>query len=51
LSGRPPFYGDDDKEILNSVKLGTYSISGPEFKNVSNEAKDLIKKMLSYDAS
>lgn len=50
LSGKPPFYGDDDKEILNSVRIGTYSLSGPEWKNISNEAKDLIKKMLTYDS-
>lgn len=49
LSGKPPFYGDDDKEILNSVKVGTYSLSGPEWKNISQDAKDLIKKMLTYD--
>ena len=49
LSGKPPFYGDDDKEILNSVKVGTYSMQGPEWKNISNDAKDLIKKMLTYD--
>ena len=49
LSGKPPFYGDDDKEILNSVKQGTYSLTGSEWKNISAEAKDLIKKMLTYD--
>lgn len=49
LSGKPPFYGDDDSEILNSVKRGTYSLSGHDWKNISNEAKDLIKQMLTYD--
>jgi calcium-dependent protein kinase len=49
LSGKPPFYGDDDKEILNSVKLGTYTLTGPDWKNISNEAKDLIKKTLTYE--
>lgn len=49
LSGKPPFYGDDDKEILNSVRIGTYSLSGPEWRNISSEAKDLIKQMLTYD--
>lgn len=49
LSGKPPFYGDDDKEILSSVKNGSYTLSGAEWKNISNEAKDLIKKMLIYD--
>lgn len=49
LSGKPPFDGNDDKEIVNSVRQGTYSMAGPEFKNISAEAKDLIKKMLTYD--
>jgi calcium-dependent protein kinase len=49
LSGKPPFDGNDDKEIVNSVRIGTYSLSGAEWKNISAEAKDLIKKMLTYD--
>jgi calcium-dependent protein kinase len=49
LCGKPPFYGDDDKEILNSVKLGTYSLTGPDWKNISSEAKDLVKRMLTYE--
>lgn len=49
LSGKPPFDGNDDKEIVNNVRIGTYSLSGPDWKNISNDAKDLIKKMLTYD--
>lgn len=49
LSGKPPFDGNDDKEIVNSVRIGTYSLSGPEWKNISSEAKDLIKRMLEYE--
>lgn len=49
LSGKPPFDGNDDKEIVNSVRIGTYSLTSSEWKNISNEAKDLIKKMLTYD--
>lgn len=49
LSGKPPFDGNDDREIVKSVKTGVYSMSGPEFKLISNEAKDLIKKMLTMD--
>jgi calcium-dependent protein kinase len=49
LSGRPPFDGNDDREIVKSVKIGAYSLSGPEWKNVSKEGIDLIKKMLTYD--
>lgn len=51
LSGKPPFDGNDDKEIVNSVRIGTYSLSGPEWRNISNDAKDLIKKMLAYEVS
>lgn len=43
LSGRPPFGGDTDKEILENVKQGVYSFASAEWKNVSAEAKDLIK--------
>lgn len=49
LSGRPPFDGNDDREIVKNVKVGHYSLSLPEFKNVSKEGLDLIKKMLTYD--
>jgi len=47
LSGLPPFFGRNDAEILEMVKTRTYSFDIPEFKNVSEEAKDLIKKCLS----
>jgi calcium-dependent protein kinase len=49
LSGRPPFDGNDDKEIVKNVKIGLYSMSGPEWKNISKDAIDLIKKMLTYE--
>lgn len=49
LSGRPPFDGNDDREIVKSVKSGKYTLTGPEWKNISKEALDLIKKMLEYE--
>lgn len=49
LSGRPPFDGNDDREIVKSVKIGNYTMTGPEWKNISKEAVDMIKKMLTYD--
>jgi len=49
LGGRPPFGGENDKEILDSVKLGVYSFAGPEWKNISAEARDLIKQMLTFE--
>jgi calcium-dependent protein kinase len=49
LSGRPPFDGNDDKEIVKNVKIGQYSMAGQEWKNISKDAVELIKKMLTYD--
>jgi len=46
LSALPPFDGDNDRQILDSVKKMKYEFCTPEFNNVSNEAKDLISKIL-----
>lgn len=46
LSGKPPFYGREDKDILRSILKGYYSLQGPQWEKVSNEAKSLITKML-----
>lgn len=47
LCGYPPFYGDDDQEILRMVKKGVFDFDGEEWDEVSSEAKDLIKKLIS----
>jgi calcium-dependent protein kinase len=49
LSGSPPFDGSDDRAITELVKMGKYNFIGKEWGCVSNEAKDLITKMLTYD--
>jgi calcium-dependent protein kinase len=46
LSGRPPFAGKDNKEIIKNVLKGQFSFDHPNFKAVSDEAKDLITKLL-----
>lgn len=46
LCGYPPFYGDDDQEILRMVKKGDFDFDGEEWEDVSNDAKDLIKKLI-----
>ena len=46
LSGYPPFTGKNDDEILAKVRLGKFNFSHPEFKQVSEESKSLIRKML-----
>jgi len=46
LCGYPPFYGDDDKEILEMVQRGKFDFDGEEWDDISKEAKDLIKKLI-----
>lgn len=46
LCGYPPFYGDDNQEILEMVRKGQFDFDGEEWDNVSSEAKDLIKKLI-----
>jgi len=50
LCGYPPFFGDSDREILRSVKKGAFDFPSPEWDKISDEAKDLIKQMLTFDA-
>ncbi len=49
LSGRPPFDGKDDRDIVKRVRDGKYSLTGPEFKLISKEGIDFIKKLLEYN--
>jgi calcium-dependent protein kinase len=49
LSGVPPFSGKTDDDIMNNVKKGQYSMNLPQFKDVSPEGKNLIKKLLEYN--
>ena len=49
LTQRPPFNGKDDFEIMEKVKIGKYDLQSPPFDKISNEAKDLIRKMLTMD--
>lgn len=49
LCGYPPFVGDSDEEIMESVKLGKVSMAGSEWNMISAEAKDVVNKMLVLD--
>ena len=46
LSGKPPFGGKTNKDIINNVLNGSYSMKYEVWNTVSNEAKDLIQKIL-----
>jgi serine/threonine protein kinase len=49
LSGKVPFPGDSNKEIIENVLNGEYHFNHEPFKNVSDQAKDLIKHLLVKD--
>ena len=49
LTGRPPFDGNDDEEILKNVEKGVYDKTSYPFPSLSNLAKDLINKLLQYE--
>jgi len=51
LSGQPPFNGDNDKEIMKKVRQGKFSFDSPQWSQVSDSAKDFIRKLLTYDPS
>ena len=46
LSGRPPFGGDNDKEIMEKVIIGKYDLENSPFDKLSKSGKDLIQKLL-----
>lgn len=50
LSGSPPFNGTQDHEILLKIKRGTYSLSGPQWEGISEEAKSFIAFLLQKDS-
>lgn len=45
LSGKPPFYGEDD-EIVKKISVGQYDIKSDIWTKISSSAIELIKKML-----
>lgn len=48
LCGYPPFKGKNHKEIFDKILTGKFSFASNEWKNVTREAKVLIKKMLAF---
>lgn len=46
LSGLSPFGGETDEDTLNNVKNCDWNMDDPCFANVSEEAKDFIRKLL-----
>merc|ERR1719326_342248 len=46
LCGYPPFFGETDAEVLSKVRLGNFSFNAADWKNVSDDAKELIRMLL-----
>lgn len=51
LSGTPPFYGKNEYDILKRVETGKYAFDLPQWRSISDDAKDLIRKMLTFHPS
>jgi calcium-dependent protein kinase len=46
--GYPPFYGESNRQILESVKKGKLDFSSIEWKDKSKSAIELVRKMISH---
>jgi len=46
LCGEFPFEGESEEEIFKKVKKCEFDFSPPHFRHISNNCKDLIKKLL-----
>ena len=49
ITGKPPFQGSDDREIIRKVRLGKFSMNCKELSDISDECKDFIKRLLTID--
>jgi calcium-dependent protein kinase len=45
----PPFNGSSDQDIMKKVRIGKFSFSDPGWNNISDKAKNLITKLLTYE--
>lgn len=46
LSGCPPFFDEDNFLLFEKIKKVQYNFDAPTWENVSDEAKDVIKRLL-----
>lgn len=46
LTGKMPFVGSDFDEIFSKIRAANFSLEDEEFENISEEAKDLIRKLI-----
>jgi len=46
LSGMPPFQGSNDRDTINKTIVGECNMNHEVWESISDEAKDLVKRML-----
>ena len=46
LCGYPPFYGENEKEILLAIRSGELGFDGEEWDSYEEDVKGFIKKMI-----
>ena len=51
LCGYPPFYGDSDSQIFDSVRAGKFDFPSPEWDSISDAAKDFVCYLLDMNPS
>ncbi|EFN53790.1 hypothetical protein CHLNCDRAFT_36351 [Chlorella variabilis] len=51
LSGMPPFWGNDEKEIFTSILRGNLDFSTAPWPAISDLAKDLVRSILTFDST
>jgi len=49
LCGFPPFYDESNAVLFQLIKKGQYTMPSPYWDDVSDGAKDLVKKLLTVD--
>lgn len=49
LCGYPPFYGDSDTQIFESVRVGKFDFPSPEWDEISASAKEFVMSLLQKD--
>ena len=51
ISGEAPFFGDHDQQMLKNVYKGKFTFESDVWKEVSEDAKDLIKNLMNKDVN
>lgn len=51
LSATPPFFAGSDREVLQRVRAGNYSMVGKLWDTISPACKDLVRSLMTVDTS